>query len=283
MTWIVLSIGSVVLFTSMNILQRVIAVETKNQRAMAVLFNSICALISLIVFVLLCSFRNLSLPKVPEAWIALLVASFFYGMYERGRFTASKLLDASVFTTIGNVAVLIAFTVALFLYSEPLTVQKLLGGILIMGALILVSLNKTTSKASKKGIFLAILISIAIGLGWGLDKLGAQFFTAQTYSIFVWTIPLFFIWFPSVKTNAIKIELKNASWRVFLLAGINVVAYLMQLKALETAEATRVIPILQTSTIFTVLIGIIILKERDHIFKKIIAGILAVVGCYFLV
>ncbi|MBU1017329.1 DMT family transporter [Patescibacteria group bacterium] len=286
MTWILLACGSVLFFTSLNLLQRIVAVESKNPRAMAVVFNFIAAVIALLIFFTMGSFRDFTLSTSPKAWLALVVASFCYAMFERGRFVASKLLDASVLTTVMNISVLVAFISAIFLYSEPLTSHKLLGGILIITALVIVSLNNNktkTKKSSAKGVAIAVLISIMLGLGWALDKLGAQSFNAETYSIFIWTVPVIFIYFPRVKFSAIKSELKIASWRVFALAGLNVVGYLLQLKALETAEATRVIPIVQTSTLFTVLMGILFLKERQHILRKIIAGVTAIAGVYFLI
>ncbi len=250
---------------------------------MAILFNVIAAFIALLIFILTGSFKNFILPSAPKAWIALIIACFCYAMYERGRFVAAKLLDASVLTTIFTISVLVAFIGSLFLYSEILTIHKLLGASLIIGALLLISLNKNTSKLSSKGILIAVLISIMLGLGWMLDKLGTQYFTANTYNIFVWIIPIVFIYFPHINLNIIKEELRIASWKVFLLSGLNVIGYFMQLKALEVAEATRVIPIVQTSTLFTVFLGIILLKERDHVLRKVIAGGMAITGAYLLI
>ena len=275
--------GSVFFFTSLNLLQRVLAVDSKNPRAMAIVFNAIAALIALLIFTVSGSFKDFALPTAPKAWIALLIASFCYAMFERGRFTAAKLLDALVLTTIVNISVLIAFIGSVFLYTEPLSSDKLLGGALIIGALFLVSFKNKTKKSSREGIIIATVISIMLGLAWLLDKLGAQYFNASTYNIFVWTIPIVFIYFPHIKIQEIISELKLASWKVFVLAGLNVIGYLMQLKAFEITEATRVIPIVQTSTLFTVLMGIVLLKEREHIPKKIIAGLMAVAGAYFLI
>jgi len=283
MSWTILAFSSVIFFTSLNLLQKVLAVDSKNPRAMAVLFNSIAASIALLIFAFTGAFKNFVLPTSPKAWIALIIATFCYAMFERGRFIAAKLLDASILTIIGNISVLIAFVGALFLYSETLTTYKLLGGSLIIGALFLVSMNNKTKKSSKKGVLVAVAISVMLGLGWMLDKLGTQYFNASTYSIFVWTVPIVFIYFPHIKFDAIKTELKLASWKIFLLAGLNVVGYLMQLKALEIAEATRVIPIMQTSTLFTILLGIVLLKERGHIPRKIVAGLMVVLGVYFLI
>ena len=283
MSWILFALSSVVSFTFLNLLQRVLAVDSKHPRAMAVLFNGTAALIALLIFAFSGAYKSFSLPTEPQAWIALLIASFCYGMFERGRFVAAKLLDASVLTTIINISVVIAIIGSSWLYSEPLTSTKLFGGALILIALLMVSFGNQTKKSPLKGVFVGILISIMLGLGWMLDKLGTQYFNSGTYNILIWILPTVFIFFPYIKLEVINSELKVASWKVFLLAGLNVIGYLMQLKALEIAEATRVIPILQTSTLFTVLLGVVFLREREHILRKVLAGIIAVTGAYFLI
>ena len=66
------------------------------------------------------------------------------------------------------------------------------------------------------------------------------------------------------------------------MAGLNVAGYLLQLKALEIGDATRVIPTVQTSTLLTVILGIVFLGEKEHSAKKIFAAIIALLGVYFL-
>lgn len=282
MLWFWLAAGSVFFFTSMYLLQRVLAVESKDPRAMAVAFNGIAALLALGIFFLTGSYRNFALQGNVNGWIFLLIACIGYGLYERARFSFSKLLDASVFSTIENIGVVVAFVGASLLYSEPITPNKLIGTALILAALVLVS-YKRNAKASKKGVMIAVLASIALGIGWALDKQGTIYFTADTYNILIWIVPLPIIIFPSIKFSAVLHEIRKSSWRIFLLSGFNVVGYLMQLKAMTMAEATRVIPIVQTATLFTVFAGIFLLNERKDIPKKIVAGFLAVVGVFFLV
>jgi len=250
---------------------------------MAILFNSIAAFFSLLIFLVTGAFKDFSLPTNPTAYLIVFIAMVCYGLFERGRFVAAKLLDASVLTTVSNIGVPVAFIGAALLYNEPITPNKLLGGLLILVALLLVSYKNGTKKHSAKGIVIAVLIFIALGIGWMLDKAGTTYFNANTYSFLVWTLPLIIIIFPGIKLSALKEEMKIGTWKVYLLAAINVLGYLAQLKALTLTEATRVIPIVQLSTLFTVLMGIIILKERDHIPRKIIAGTIAIIGAILLV
>ncbi len=283
MSWLVLSFSAVFFFTLLGILQRTLAVESKNPRAMAIIFNSIAAFIAIIVFLLSGSLQEISLPKTIFPWLVLLIASLFYAVFERGRCVAAKLLDASVLTTISNTSVLVAFIGSLFLYSESLSFRKIMGSLLIIGALFLVSIGNQTKNKSKKGLLIGLAINIVVGLGWMLDKLGTQHFTADIYSIFIWTVPIILIYLPKIEFSEIVQEFKIASWKVFILAAVNVFGYLLQLKALELAEATKVIPIVQTYTLFTILFAVLFLNEKDHIYLKSIAGAMAFAGTYCLI
>ena len=283
MNWLYLALGSVIFFATLNILQKVIAEDSSNPRASALLFNSVAAIYSILIFLLSGSYKSFSFQKGVDAYIFLLIASFCYGMFERERFVAAKYLDASVFTTVSNLSVLVAFIGSLFLYSESLTFDKIVGGTLIIVALLIISIENKEKTISKKGLLIAVGISIMLGLGWMLDKLGTSYFEPSLYNIFLWTIPILFIWFPRIKTSDLKIEIKNSFWKIAILSGLNVAGYLMQLNALQLTEATKVIPIVQTSSILTVVLGIFVLKEKNNMVKKIIAGLMAIIGVYLLV
>ncbi|PIP53258.1 hypothetical protein COX08_01970 [Candidatus Beckwithbacteria bacterium CG23_combo_of_CG06-09_8_20_14_all_34_8] len=284
MDWIGFSLLSVFCFTILGLLQRILAVESKNPRATAVVFNATAALIALVIFILTSDVNKITLPTEKVAWISMGLAVFCYGLFERGRFYAAKLLEASVLTTVFNITLLITLIGSFILYSETLTVNKIFGGALILIALFTVSYSKgNKQKISIQGIIISISISIVLGFAQVLDKRGALYFSPETYSILVWVLPMLVIIFPSIKISDLKKELVRAKWRVIVIAAANVLGYLFTLKALTLTEVTRAIPLMQTSTLFTVLAGIVILKERDNLVRKIIAGGLALVGVYFLV
>lgn len=262
--------------------KKVLAVDSKNPRALAVIFNFFASLIAISIFVANGSYLKFRLPHESSAWWFLLIACLFYTLFERLRFKIAKLLDASILSTITNVSVLVAFTGSLILYGESITAEKILGALLIITALVLVSYKKS-SGATAKGIILSVLASIALGIAWALDKKGASFFGSEEYNIFVWTLPVLFIYLPYVKTKDLIYEFKTASWKIAILAGLNVIGYLLQLKAMVMTDVTRVIPVTQTSTILTIFAGVIFLKERDNLLRKIIAGVLVVLGVSFLV
>lgn len=284
MEWFYFACSSIIFFTSVDLLQRILATNSKNHRAMAFLFNSFATFFALIMFLVRNGVSDFSLSAPREAWLFVAIASLMYAGFERYRFKAAKLLDASIFATVLNVSVVVAFVGSVFLYKEPLGLTKIIGSLLILVALILVSFGRKSKKhLSGKGLILGISISTILGLGWMLDKKGTLYFGSDIYNILLWGIPVFFIYFPYISYKDLAAEFRLGNWKILLLSALNVVGYYLQLRALEIGEATKVIPIVQTTTLFTVLFGILLLKERDNVGKKIIAAILALTGVYLLV
>jgi len=281
MTWLYYSLGAAISFTLLNIFSRVLTVESKNPRAFSVVFNLICIVMSLILFIGTGSNKTFSLPTQINAWIFLLTASFFYGLNERFRFLISKLLEASIYSIIGNISVIMAFIISFFLYKETLTATKLFGSTLIFFSFLLVS-NIKKSKFSSKGVFLGVITSIYLGIAMSLDKKGAMFFNPETYNLLLWVVPFIVLYFPGIKINEIKAEFKQFSWKIILLAFFNFIGFYLGLKAFILAEATKVIPVIQTYTLMTVIAGVFFLNERKNLTKKIFAGIIAVVGVFLL-
>jgi drug/metabolite transporter (DMT)-like permease len=282
MGWLFFAASSVFFFTTLNLLQRVVAVDSKYPRALSIVFNLFAALAALVIFWVSGGLDRIQIPKEPMAWVFLAIAVVFYGLFERLRFIAAKSVDASVYATLGSWSVVVAFVIAASLYSEPVTLAKLVGASLIISAMVMTSFKKGV-KLTKYGLAINILAQTILGIGWSLDKMGIKYFNLDTYNLLTWTLSLVVIYMPYVKNGEIVRELKVAGWKVMLLAVVNVAGYWLNLKAQELAEATKVIPIVQTSTIFTVLAGIWILKEKDNGLVKIMAGVLAVIGVALLV
>lgn len=281
MTWLYYSLGAAVCYALLNIFSRVLTIESKNPRAFSLVFNMICIIMSLILFIFTESYKVFALPTRMEAWTFLLIASFFYGINERLRFYISKLLEASVYAIINNISVIISFFISLFLYKEILTVPKLFGSILIFFSLFLVSEIKK-SNIPTKGLFLGVVTSIYIGIAMSLDKKGAIFFNPETYNVLLWVVPFIVLYFPGIKINEIKAEFKKFSWKIVMLAFFNFLGFYLGLKAFMLSDATKVIPVVQTATLMTVIGGIFLLKEKSNLLRKIIAGIIAISGVFLL-
>ncbi len=283
MHWLTLTVASMVFFTILALVQRKIAVESRFPMSTAILFNLSAIFFAFLLFVMTGSYKNLSFPRDPSAWIYLTLAVAMYGLFERGRFFAAKQLDASTLSIISNVSLAVAFTGSIFLYSESFTGIKIAGALMIFIALVIISYQKKFQVGSISAILLGVLIYTLLGLGWMLDKKGANYFGANVYNLFVWALPIVFILMPKVNLAELKYEFKKSNWSFVIPSFLNAAGYFLQLKAMETGNATQIIPIVQTSTLLTVVAGIVIMGERNGIVKKIFAAILALIGSYLLI
>lgn len=270
-------------FTALALVQRKIAVASRYPMSTAILFNLSAIFFASLLFIATGSYRSLSFPSSPSAWIYLALAVAMYGLFERGRFFAAKKLDASTLSIISNVSLAVAFTGSIFLYSESFTGLKIAGALMIFTALVIISYQKKFKPGSVSAIMLGVLIYTLLGLGWMLDKKGANYFGANIYNLFVWALPIVFLLLPKVNFTELKYEFKRSNWSFVIPSLLNASGYFLQLKAMETGNATQIIPIVQTSTLLTVVAGIVIMGERNNLIKKLLAALLALIGSYLLV
>jgi len=236
------------------------------------------------IFILTGAYQNFSLPSSQIAYIGLVVGVVSYGLFERLRFVAAKRIDASTLTIITTLGIVIAFIGSAIIYHEDISISKMIGSLLILSAIFIVPSPKNQhSKKTRSGLLIGLAISLCIGFALMMDKNGALFFSSETYSILVWSLPLLIVIYPGIKVEKLYAEIKIGSWRIILMALVNVLAYAIFLKAFTLADATKVMPIGQLSTIMTVLLGAAFLNERDGLVAKIIAGLIATVGAILLV
>lgn len=279
------AIGALLSFTLLNLLQRKFSVDSKNPRALSVAFNTSAIIFVLLVFLFSKSYKEINFPDNSSQIITLSIAVLMYGLFERGSFYVAQKLDASMMAIISNLGNVIAFGLSLFIYKESLTLTKFFGVTFVFIALFLVSYEKKLKERDKSSLkykFLAVLIFVMIGIAWSLDKKGTTDFGANSYTLFVWVLPLIFVVFPYIKVKDVLAEFKTLSWRILFLAALNVCGYFLLLKSLEKSEATVVLPIVQLNVLATVFAGVLFFKEKEMLGQKIIAGVLSLFGAYLI-
>jgi transporter family protein len=259
---------------------RVLAVNSKNPRAFSFIFNSWGALFAFLLFII----QPRQTFATPDISIILLVllSIILYGTYERIQFYARKEIEVSTITVLFRLAPAITFISSILVLGESFSTKKLIGVILIITATILASYKKTTIKFSK-ALITVLICAMMLGIAWTIDKkVMSTEFSPQFYSLLIWAAPLLYIYLPRIPRQDLKTEIYTGSWKIPLLALINVLGYYFQLKATSLADVSVVIPLISVSTIFIVLGGIILLKEKSNIMNKIIAGAIVSIGVILL-
>ncbi len=278
--WLFFAISAALLFTSLNLLMRVLAVKSEHPRAFAFSFNVFGAFFAILLIFLE---GKPSFNIAPDFWVGILIlfAIMFYGLFERLQIYAKKHIDASTTAILFRLSPVLTFILSIILLKEALTLQKILGSLAILLATFLVVIKNTDLKLNKP-FFAALVCATALALGWTIDKTVSSKVSLSLYTAIIWSLPLIFIFLPGLSLKSIKREFQIAGWKIPLLALINVLGFYFQLKAFSLQDASRVIPISSSSAVLTVIGGIFILKERTHLIRKIIAVILVFIGVFLL-
>lgn len=284
MTWIYYTFISVFFFSLLGLSQRIIATKSKFPRAASFIFDVLATISTLIFLFATGDFKNVNFKASIYAWGIALIACFFYAVFERNRFLVYKYLDASNSSVVSNVSIVVAFIGALFIYHESLSLPKIIGSLLIVLALFIISRSKSkSSHFTLNGLLFGILIYSLLGIGSMLDKAGTINFNSSTYSIIVWVIPTLMVYFPYIKKSEIATEIRIGNWKLVIAAILNALGYIYILKAFEISEATKVLPLAQTSTFFTVILAALFLRENENLGRKTICAILAIAGSVLLI
>ncbi len=282
MSWMIYLLITVLSFSALNLIQRAVAVDSPFPRATGIVFNAVVIVMMMVAYGVTQQGQTVVWPTQIQAWIGFGVAVLAYGLFERGRFTASKLVDASTSSIISTIAVVVALAVSFVVYQETLTWPKFLGSTIIVVSLLLVSWQGKIKTVSTKGILFCLAVYAVVGVAWSMDKLGATYFGTSVYSTLMWIVPFGIIVLPKVPFAELKVAIKHQPGWTVVMAALNAVGYFAQLKAFSLADATVVIPLAQTSTLLTVLAGIIFLKERSHVPLKIVSGVLCLIGVWLV-
>ena len=262
-------------------MMRVLGIKSGNARIFSLVFNLWGAFFALIGFMLQGgSFAQLAIVN-PSTFVLLMLAVLFYGLYERIQFVARKGIDASSLTVIYQLSPVVGFFGALLFLGEQFSIIKLVGATLTIGSSLLLVYKNPTLRISRPVIY-AFICAILLGVASVVDKPASAQLSSTIYTFLIWVLPLVVVAFPKVEKKQFLKEFRIGGWKVAFTALLNVLGFICFIQAITLADASRVIPIIYTSSIFTVLGGIFFLGERDHIGRKISAAIIACIGIILL-
>ena len=275
MLWLIYALLAALLFALVALLSRVISINSAHPRAYSIIFglsSSVCTLLLFLVEPF--SFR----PVSTVVLVLTVISTICYGLGDRLAFTVSKSIEASLLTIIDKLTPIVTFVASLIFLGESFTLKKLVAVILILLGNLIVVYKSTVIKFDTP-FFLALFAAACLGIGLTIDKRISIAYALPVYAFINFFAPaLYNTFIPPLAFSTIAREFKVAFWRISLLAAASVLGYYFTLKAFSLADASRVVPIMSSSTILVVLAGAIFLKERTHLGRKVIAGICVCVG-----
>jgi len=239
-----------------------------------------------VFFFILLLIAGITLPKESFAWIFVLLSSIVWVIIMIVANYSYKYTEVSIRAPISEIKLLILLVLSALVLSEAIVLKKLIGTLLIFGGLFVISYKgkKLFGRLSEKGVKLTLLASLFGAMVILIDKKGMGYFTPETYGFFVYLIPTFILlFFLRNKKKELKSIISKRWIYMVSVAILSSLYYLFKLKALVLVDASIAFPVIRISSLITVLGGVIFLRERKEILKKIIATVLIMIGAILIV
>lgn len=280
MSWQIAIAISVVLSSVSTILQRVLLRENKSDPiAYSALFQIICGVI---IFAFGFFTSPIGLPN--NLWGLLPNLALMLGVYSLGNvlvFKALKAGEVSTFTIIFALRALVTVFVSSLILGEVFRVNQLIGGGLIITAIVLVNLKRASLKFSRADRF-ALGAAVCFGLANTNDRILLGSFELYTYVSLAFIAPGIFLFLVRpqkiIQTSAIIFSpiIKSIAIRS-LIFSVSAVTYFIALGS-AASSSSQIAVVGLTSVVLTVVLSAIFLKERENFAIKGVALALTFIG-----
>lgn len=212
-------------------------------------------------------------------WLFVVLAMAAWSLFGVATFRSSSKLDLSVSATIGTSKLLWAALLGIVFFHESLGPLHIVGlAVIVVANLALhrFPFNRMTSIGALYAAVAAFALSGALALDkWLLDYLDAAVvlclgFAGSTITSLV------------LNRKSSRADLRVAARSAVLAAIAGSAGYYFLLVAMRMGDLSVVVPIYQSSHIFFVAAGILILKERMGMRPKLVAAIASTVGAILI-
>lgn len=276
--WFIFSIVSGSFYTIQSLISRhVLKGNKKDAWAFSFYFSFVGSLISLPF--LITSFK---VAHTWSHWVVMLVVGLLIVLQNLLNFKSSNYLPASVSGAMTKFRLVWVFILSVIILKEAFTWQKTLGTLLAVFAGILI-VNKVKKIGSIEGIILIFSSTVFYAIVIILYKYLFQAFNSQSLTFFIFFFPTLINLF--IMPSSIKriVSLAKTDGRAVCAAcAIGGFANLAMNYALSIGEASKVLVIIESFLVVTLVGEHVILKEKDHLMIKLAAVILAMLGAIFI-
>ncbi|HRN85823.1 MAG TPA: EamA family transporter [Candidatus Dojkabacteria bacterium] len=290
MNWLFFITLSVITGSLGSILQRVLM---KNKVSGSYAYSALTQVISAIVcLVIAFIIGSQNFPTIEQIfsnnlYLFILFSSILYALHAVFGFKALQSVEVSRFTVIYSLRAVITILVATLFLDEKLTIIQLFGALLILSAIVF--LNTTSIKGLFKftrGEIYALLAAVTFGVATVSDKYLLDWFDYVPYLFVDFIVPgmILFLARPKSIPESVELLKEKLGPKILLFSTLYAIAAITFFAALTQADnASLVSGVGQVGSIVTVLLGIVLLKERKDLSKKLIAASLSFIGLILLV
>lgn len=277
--WLLFVFMYIVLAVAFTQFYKIVTKTSKSDGTLTVLLQFLAGISAL----LLCPFFKFSFPTDWKVYLFLGIACIFYAISDRMNTTVRSGIEASTFSIIKQLSTVFMILAGLLFFKEPFVWKKIIGAVLIIFSNILIFYKKGNQKLDKY-VVLGIISNIAFSVALFLDVNISDNFNLAFYVALTLLIPALFITIAErIKLSNIKKEFQNGNKKAILITSLCWgTMIVVQLKAYQLGDITSVAPLCALTVIGNVIVGYLFLKERNNLFKKLIAALLIIISVFLI-
>lgn len=274
---ILFAIVAAVLNAGYAVVSRAAMKKEKDTVAWAVLYQLFAGILFIIPAILFFRMPNFATPFY---W--MLGASIIWGIYMVLSWASYRAISVSVRQTLNSTKNIFVILFAFLLLQEAITLNKIIGSIIIICGVAVVSFGGWSS--NKKGTFLTLGSASSQALARTMDKFAISFFSTPVYAALQYFLPA--SWVSLTQKNLIKRSkkvLKAVFGWLILAAIIGGMAAFFQFESYRRLDVGTAVLIMELSTVLATIGGIVFLKERERIFQKLLGAAIVTLGVILII
>ncbi|MBI4168210.1 MAG: EamA family transporter [Candidatus Aenigmarchaeota archaeon] len=243
-------------------------------------YSWLSALLGGIFYLPLLAIVGFTIPASPYGWALAMFAGLIWAVRALIGFKSYRYTQVSLRDPVARTDVLFLLLFSSLILREPITAAKLLGVLVIFLGLTILTWHKGKifGKFSHKGVRLTLLAAVLSGLVAVVDKAAVAYFLPALYGFLMFIIPAVYLTPLALRNkNEIKRLVSRKLFWAIIVSILAVGSYYLQLSAYLLTDVSKVFPVLQLSTLVTVIGGAVFHKEKD-LGLRLIGAILMIVG-----
>jgi drug/metabolite transporter (DMT)-like permease len=259
-------------------MQRVLLREDKSDPiAFAVVFQVItAAFIAVYAFAI----HAIHMPDIVPALPNLLLMTVLYSLGNFFLYTSLKQIEASKCTILFASRALFTVLASTVILHEALRVGQWFGALCIFAGIILVA-GRVKRRTFAQGEWFALFAAVCYGFAVTNDRFILQSLPLYTYVILVFILPAIGTIFINMRSvlNIKSLLSKKKIWKMLILCFVYAVQAVTFYNGLHMSSNSSQVSMMNvTAVILTVVLSILILKERADWPKKVIGAVLSFIG-----
>lgn len=278
MNWQILVIISVLASSVLVILQRVLLRHQKTDPIAFVLFTQLINSAVMLIVALVVGFK---LPDLSLLWFPILLTFVLYGGGHILYANTLKRVEASVFSTLLATSTVWVMVMGAIVFHEHINILQIMGAVLIFVSIgLLVERTSKLKPKLEKSVVMGLLMGVVFGVASAAWVYVGKQSDAVTWIALSALGPglVVLLLRPKSVLKMRPLLTKSVLSKMLVLAASFGIANLAMLAAYKRGSITLIAPLLQTSIIVTVLIGIAFLGERTKLWHKLAAAVVCFVG-----